>query len=220
MSDTRTDVGSISASTPIPGEAVSPERASGEHNPSLAHWLDYARIAAVTAAIIVSRFHPLPTVGGFDPVGMAAALIGGYPIFREAIRDTLARRMTMELSMSIALIAALSIREVFTANVIIVFVLAAEIIEEMTMDRGHRAVEELIGGLPDTVEVLLTNGGSANEIAVVSTATLKSGDIVLVRPGTCAQAPAGSDDRRHRRDRRGDGQKLSLRSDPRRSSSR
>ena len=71
--------------------------------------------------------------------------------------------------MSIALIAALSIREVFTANVIIVFVLAAEIIEEMTMDRGHRAVEDLIGGLPDTVEVLGANG-AANEVTVVDTA--------------------------------------------------
>jgi Cd2+/Zn2+-exporting ATPase/Cu+-exporting ATPase len=134
------------------------------------------------SAIAISRFYPLPAIGGFDPVGVAASLLGGYPIFREAIRDAIARRMTMELSMSIALIAALSIREVFTANVIIVFVLAAEIIEEMTMDRGHRAVEVLIGGLPDTVEVLRAND-RASEVTVVDTASLKYGDIVLVRPG-------------------------------------
>ena len=144
--------------------------------------MDYGRVAIVAVAIALSRLYPFPAIGGFEPVGVAAALLGGYPIFRKAIRDMLARRMTMELSMSIALIAALSIREVFTANVIILFVLAAEIIEEMTMDRGHRAVEDLVGGLPDTVEILRAGGGSG-EVAVVDSSKVRIGDIVLVRPG-------------------------------------
>jgi Cd2+/Zn2+-exporting ATPase/Cu+-exporting ATPase len=180
MSATRTDLDSIS---PSQSAAPAPEQTGASHGHLAEHGLDYARIALVAMAIALSRVHPLPEVAGFDPVGIAAAFIGGYPIFREAIHDLLARRMTMELSMSIALIAALSIHQVLTANVIIVFVLAAEIIEEMTLDRGHRAVEDLIGGLPDTVEVLRANGGEANEVAVVDTATVKSGDIVLVRPG-------------------------------------
>ncbi len=180
MSAARTDLDSIS---PRQSDAPAPERgADAEHHDLAAHWVDYGRIALVVGALAVSRFHPLPAIGGFDPVGVAAALLGGYPIFREAIRDTLARRMTMELSMSIALIAALSIREVFTANVIIVFVLVAEIIEEMTMDRGHRAVENLAGGLPDTVEVLRTGGGT-EEVTVVDSAKVRIGDLVLVRPG-------------------------------------
>jgi P-type E1-E2 ATPase len=33
------------------------------------------------------------------------------------------------------------------------------------------------------VEVLRANGGGANDVAVVETARVKSGDIVLVRPG-------------------------------------
>jgi Cd2+/Zn2+-exporting ATPase/Cu+-exporting ATPase len=144
--------------------------------------VNYGRIALVAGALALSRFHPFAAIGGFDPVGVAAALVGGYPIFREAIRDTVARRMTMELSMSIALIAALSIRDVFTANVIIVFVLVAEIIEEMTMDRGHRAVEDLLGGLPDTVEVLQAGGGT-EAVTVVDSAKVRIGDLVLVRPG-------------------------------------
>src|SRR5579863_5328706 len=164
MSAARTDLESTSPKQPDApaSERGSSEQGAGaEHHSPTAHRLDYGRIAVVIIAIAASRFHPLPAIGGFDPVGVAASLVGGYPIFREAIRDTLARRMTMELSMSIALIAALSIREVFTANVIIVFVLGAEIIEEMTMDRGHRAVEDLVGVLPDTVEVLVKNGRSA-----------------------------------------------------------
>jgi len=50
-------------------------------------------------------------------------LVGGYPIFKEAVADLLARPMTMELSMTIALAAALAIGEFFTALVIVLFVL-------------------------------------------------------------------------------------------------
>jgi Cu+-exporting ATPase len=186
MSGTRTDLDPIAASRSgvHAAEPGGPHRStSAGHGDSAAHRLDYARIAAVVIALIISRLHPLPPIAGFEPVGLVAAVLGGYPVFREAIRDMLARRMTMELSMSIALVAALSIREVFTANVIIVFVLAAEIVEEMTMDRGHRAVADLIGGLPDTAEVLRSNGGPTNDVTVVETARLTTGDIVLVRPG-------------------------------------
>ncbi len=142
-------------------------------------WPDYARMAIVAAAILLSRLHLVPAVAGFDPLGMAGALIGGYPIVREAIHDALARRMTMELSMTIALVAALAIREVFTADVIILFVLFAELVEEMTMHRGRRAVHELIGGLPETAELLSAKG----VVELIDVSHLKSGDVVLVRPG-------------------------------------
>jgi cation transport ATPase len=59
---------------------------------------------------------------------LIATLIGGYPIFKEAFENILERRMTMELSMTIALVSALAIGEFFTALVITAFVLAAEII--------------------------------------------------------------------------------------------
>ena len=49
-------------------------------------------------------------------VGVVGLVVGGWPILTEAFENILDRRMTMELSMSIALIAALSIREVFTAR--------------------------------------------------------------------------------------------------------
>jgi heavy metal translocating P-type ATPase len=186
VSHTRTDIDPVPAFHPdvcAIGHAALHPVAQASHSHFAHHWLDYARIAIVAAGIAISHFYPVPAIAGFDPVGLAAALLGGYPIFREAIRDLLTRRMTMELSMSIALVAALSIREVFTASVIIIFVLAAEIVEEMTMDRGHRAVEDLLGGLPDTAELLGANAASPGDIAVVATATLQTGDVVLVRPG-------------------------------------
>jgi cation transport ATPase len=55
-----------------------------------------------------------------------------------------ARRMTMELSMTIALVAAVAIGEFFTALVIVLFVLVAEVLEGLTVDRGRRAIKDLL----------------------------------------------------------------------------
>jgi cation transport ATPase len=49
----------------------------------------------------------------------------------------------MELSMTIALAAASIIGEFFTALLIALFVLVAEILEGMTVGRGRRAIQEL-----------------------------------------------------------------------------
>jgi heavy metal translocating P-type ATPase len=165
--------------TGLEAVAAVPPRVESAHESGFAQWADYARVAVLVVAILASRLHVIPAVFGFDPIGLGAALIGVYPILREAIQDALARRMTMELSMTIALIAALSIREVFTANVIILFVLFAELVEEMTMHRGHRAAEDLIGGLPETAERF----SPAATLETVEVSDLKRGDIVLVRPG-------------------------------------
>src|SRR5205823_11410033 len=87
--------------------------------------------------------------------------------------------MTMELSMTIALAAALAIGEVFTALVIVFFVLIAEVLEELTVGRGRRAIRDLLDLLPRTAEIRRGEGhqtANINEIA--------SGDVVLIRPGS------------------------------------
>ena len=99
--------------------------------------LSFARIAFVglaAAAVWFRLWEPFPRV---SVIGIAAALIGGYPIFKEAFENIIERKMTMELSMTIALLAALAIGEFFTALVITAFVLAAEVLEGLTVGRGE-----------------------------------------------------------------------------------
>src|SRR4029077_8497397 len=115
---------------------------------------------------------------GVDVVALIGILIGGYPIFKEAIADLLQRRMTMELSMTIALVAASVIGEFFTALLITVFVLIAEILEGMTVGRGRRAIRDLLDLLPQTAEVR-----SAGQVAPRSLSKVVIGDVILVRPG-------------------------------------
>jgi len=111
-------------------------------------------------------------------IGVICTLVGGFPIFHEAYENIVQRRMTMELSMAIAIVAALAIREIFTALVITLFVLVAEILEGLTVGRGRTAIRHLVGLLPTTAIV------RRNETwQDVETKEIAVSEIVLVKPG-------------------------------------
>ncbi len=120
-------------------------------------------------------WEPLPRV---SLIGVMGVLIGGWPIFKEAAENAAARRMTMELSMSIAIIAAAGISQFFTALIITLFVLVAEVLEGMTVSRGRRAIRDLMDFIPRSVTVRGASG-----IREASTDELRVGDSVLVNPG-------------------------------------
>src|SRR5579871_1462799 len=112
-------------------------------------------------------------------LGIAGVLVGGFPIFAEAFENLRERRMTMELSMTLALLAALVIREFFTALIITLFVLVAEILEGLTVSRGRQAIADLLQYLPSTAVVWL-NG----EFVECPIGAINRGDRVLIRPGS------------------------------------
>lgn len=140
--------------------------------------VELLRVALVVAAAAAVWFHWWEPFPQFSLIGVAATLIGGFPIFKEAFENVLERRMTMELSMTIALLAALSIGQAFTALVITAFVLVAEILEHLTVARGRAAIGDLLRYLPQTAFV--RRGGEIREVAMDEVAI---GDAVLVNPG-------------------------------------
>lgn len=142
-------------------------------------WLDAVRVLFVAFAAAAVWFHLWEPFHRVSVIGLAATLIGGYPIFKEAVENIIERRMTMELSMTIALVAALAIGEFFTALVITAFVLAAEILEGMTVGRGRRAIQDMLDFLPRTASVL-----RGSDIVDVDTKSIAPGEIVLIRPGS------------------------------------
>src|SRR6202035_4167882 len=80
--------------------------------------------------------------------------------------------------MTIALLAALLIGQFFTALVITAFVLAAEVLEGMTVGRGRRAIRDLLDLLPQTAEI-----SAGGEVATRELSKIQPGEVVLVRPG-------------------------------------
>ena len=148
-----------------------------EHEHQL-EWVELGRIAFVAlaaAAVWLRLWEPFPHI---SVVGIAATLIGGYPIFKEAVENIVERKMTMELSMTIALLSALAIGEFFTALVITGFVLAAEVLEGLTVGRGRRAIQGLLNFLPRTVTVRRTG-----QVTDVASDQVEVGDTVIVKPG-------------------------------------
>jgi Cu+-exporting ATPase len=158
------------------GDAAAPAAdESGEHALS---WVAAARILVVALGAAAVWFHLWEPFERVSLIGVAGVLIGGLPIFTEAAENLAARRMTMELSMSIAIIAAAAISEFFTALIITLFVLIAEVLEGMTVSRGRRAIRDLLDFLPRSVTVRRADG-----IREASADELRPGDAVLVKPG-------------------------------------
>ena len=139
---------------------------------------DLIRIAITAAVAALVWFRVWEPFRHISVLGIAGVLFGGYPIFQEAFENIRERRMTMELSMTIALVAALCIGEFFTALIITVFVLVAEVLEGLTVGRGRRAIGDLLDLLPRSAWIV--KDGATIEVLV---GELQAGDRVLIRPG-------------------------------------
>ena len=157
------------------GNTIAPAAEDREHVLSPIEAMRIIFVALATAAVWFHVWEPLTSV---SLIGVLGVLIGGWPIFKEAADNAAARRMTMELSMSIAIVAAACISQYFTALIITLFVLIAEVLEGMTVSRGRRAIRDLMDFIPRSVTVRGVTG-----VREVSTDELRVGDCVLVNPG-------------------------------------
>ena len=140
---------------------------------------ELVRIGLVALAVLARWLVPVRPYARIEIISLAATVIGGYPIWKEAFGAIADRRMTMELSMAIAIGAALAISESFTASVIVLFVLVAEVLEHQTVSRGRRAIRQLTDLLP-RVATLRDRDGGEREVDIAS---LAIGDVIAVRPG-------------------------------------
>ncbi len=182
--DARVDRTRDSAAPPVSGaDSASKEPAAhrADDDPGAGHaftWIEAARILLVALAATAVWFRVWEPLSAVSVIGVLGLLVGGWPIFREAVENLLARRMTMELSMTIAIVAAAAITQFFTALVITLFVLVAEVLEDMTVSRGRRAIRDLLEFLPRAIMVRRAGG-----VCEVDAQTLIPGDAVLVNPG-------------------------------------
>lgn len=141
-------------------------------------WQDGLRIGFVAIAAALVWFHVWEPFTKLSIIGVIGTLIGIYPILKEAIRDVRLHKMTMELSMTLAILAAIAIGQFFTALVILLFVLVAEILEGLNVRRGRTAIKDLLNLLPQQV-----NARRNGRIEQVSAASIQIGELILVTPG-------------------------------------
>src|ERR1700752_410379 len=139
---------------------------------------EYVRLGVMALIVIASLTGWWRSFMDRDWLAFAGTVIGGFPIYQEAWENLRKRRMTMELSMTIALLSALAIGQFFTAIVIAFFVLFAELLEGYTVGGGRRAIEKLINALPR--HVTLRRNSQERELKVEE---LSAGEVIVIRPG-------------------------------------
>ena len=161
-------------------------------------WADVVRIAVVGVAALGAWIAGTTGTPGWA-VGAAGAVVlavGCWPLLVEAAGDLRERRMSMELSMLLAIVAAAAIGEWVTALAVTVFALCAEVLEELSMDRGRDALTDLMSFLPQTARVVgapeTTESAKSAEAAEASQSPrvtevpldeVRPGQVIALSPG-------------------------------------
>ena len=171
---------------------------TGERILERIEWADVVRIAVVGVAALGAWIAGTTGTPGWA-VGAAGAVVlavGCWPLLVEATGDLRERRMSMELSMLLAIVAAAVIGEWVTALAVTVFALCAEVLEELSMDRGRDALTDLMSFLPQTARVVgppdVTDSAESAEAAESSQSPgvtevpldeVRPGQVIALSPG-------------------------------------
>lgn len=139
---------------------------------------DALRTLFVTLCAVLLALGVTQPTKDFPATAVAGLIAGCFPIAVEAWGDIRHAKMSMELSMLIAIVAAAAIGEWLTALVVTSFVLAAEILEDLSVERGHDALTDLMAFLPQTVRI--REGESAVSVPLTD---VEPGNVVIVSPG-------------------------------------
>jgi Cd2+/Zn2+-exporting ATPase len=111
-------------------------------------------------------------------LALFAILFGGYLRFLSGFKDIFNRKITVNVFVTVALIATVAVGE-FRAAAIIVFIMAvAGALETYTLDKTRRSIRNLLDLAPKTATIRRDDG----EVTIPVSEVLV-GDIVVVRPG-------------------------------------
>ena len=111
-------------------------------------------------------------------LALLATLFGGYLRFLAGFRDIYSRRITVNVFVTVALIATVAVGE-FRAAAVIVFIMAvAGALESYTLDKTRRSIRNLLDLTPKTATIRRDNGE-----VTIPVSEIRIGDIVVVRPG-------------------------------------
>ncbi len=108
----------------------------------------------------------------------AALLTGGWMTARKALRAALARRLDMNVLMTIAVLGAVPIGEWAEAATVAFLFALAQVLETYSLDRARQAVRRLLEVTPP--EATVRRNGQEMRVSVAAVAP---GEVILVRPG-------------------------------------
>ncbi|MGA1823688.1 MAG: FtsH protease activity modulator HflK [bacterium] len=117
------------------------------------------------------------TVLGID-TAIILTLIGGYNIFWSALSNLWERRISVDLAIAIAAIAALSIKQYLAAGEVIFIMLVGEALEMYAVDKTRSAISKLMELAPKEARVKKDDGEK-----IIPLPEIRPGDVIIVKSG-------------------------------------
>ena len=137
----------------------------------------YVFAAAVGILLLLNATGVFKTVFGID-TAIFITLLAGFKTFQGSITALLEKRISADIALCIAVIAALAVGEYLAAAETMFIVLVGEGLESFAAGRTGAAIQRFIEQMPRRARVL--RGGHEEDVTVES---LEPGDMILVRAG-------------------------------------
>lgn len=131
----------------------------------------------IIASWILSFYSVVPfyVSGG---IALAATLFGGYTRFISGFRDLYHRKITVNVFVTVALIATIAVGQFLSAALIVFIMAVVGAFESYTLDKAKKNIRSLLDFAPKMANVRR----GADEVAMLA-AEVQIGDIVVIRPG-------------------------------------
>jgi Cu+-exporting ATPase len=137
----------------------------------------YTFAAFVGVLLLLNWLGIFRTIFGMD-TAIIVTLLAGYKTFHNSVSALLERRISADIALCIAVIAALSVGQYLAAAEAMFIVLVGEGLESYAAGRTAAAIERFVEQMPRRARRL--RGGVEEEI---DAASLIPGDVILVRAG-------------------------------------
>jgi Cd2+/Zn2+-exporting ATPase/Cu+-exporting ATPase len=145
-----------------------------------------SRLLGALVLVILAMVVAGEWLGAFDwltarvpwPVGLAAVVIGGFPVFRNVVRAALRRQVIAHTLMTVGVIAAMLVGEWATALVVVVLMRVGDYVERFTTSHARGAVRDLMAMAPQQARV----ERDGREFSVPAD-SVQPEEVVIVRPG-------------------------------------
>ncbi len=111
-------------------------------------------------------------------IALAATLFGGYTRFVSGFRDMYHRKITVNVFVTVALIATMAVGQFLSAALIVFIMAVVGAFESYTLDKTKKNIRSLLNFAPKMANVRR----GTEEVAMLA-AEVQTGDIVVIRPG-------------------------------------
>ena len=111
-------------------------------------------------------------------IALAATLFGGYTRFVSGFRDMYHRKITVNVFVTVALIATMAVGQFLSAALIVFIMAVVGAFESYTLDKTKKNIRSLLNFAPK-----MANVRRGTEEVTLLAAEVQIGDIVIIRPG-------------------------------------